>query len=503
MSSAEYIRQEMEGEGPELDRSDYLWFISDIDRRGDISLALESIPYITGRLGREMAASQNLTGEEWRECFNVGKATRLVLWNLSHITLEKNNVRYHENALHGLGQSVDVLYGYLQSDIPALRYFAQQMVPDMLVVDAQLSRVDRGLGLHDRYRQDLIQYLVSPQNEKDTDNAVGLLDAAFARGGAESYLIPVLKAVSDKEGAQRVFSLFSNRISPATCLRIMRDSAAHDDEFRSKVRQIYTWLELMPSSGEVTDVKELYEHKFDISQWKPNDETLRFDIDFIQKHTADAHELLDIACGAGRHMLELNSEGRSVTGVDVALTNVKHIKDRDPQARAVVASWHHLPFRHEQFDAAYCLGRSFQHNSTVEDVEMALREAWSVLKPGGTLLIDSASTQMGYVGQKKEEFDQKMKQLGIHHSQSGLMVSSPNGVDFVERFVPAPDTFKHLALLAGFNVERVEEQRYTDHHGKENVNYYYALRKADPPVEDRLEAERQTAFRAPLFIQWI
>jgi SAM-dependent methyltransferase len=102
-------------------------------------------------------------------------------------------------------------------------------------------------------------------------------------------------------------------------------------------------------------------------------------------------ELLDIACGYGRHAIELGQRGFHVTGLDLSLPLLIRAAD-EAQRRGLTVNFVHADMREmtydSQFAAAYCVLTSFGYF----DEETNLRVASSIcraLKPGGRFLVDT------------------------------------------------------------------------------------------------------------------
>lgn len=103
--------------------------------------------------------------------------------------------------------------------------------------------------------------------------------------------------------------------------------------------------------------------------------------------------ILDIACGQGRHLIELTNHGsyqlfgldRSQYLVQRARTSAKnkdlsiHIKEGDARK---------LPYDTDFFDVVTILGNSFGYFEVIEEDEKILEEVLRVLKPEGRLLMD-------------------------------------------------------------------------------------------------------------------
>ena len=116
------------------------------------------------------------------------------------------------------------------------------------------------------------------------------------------------------------------------------------------------------------------------------------EVDFIRDALAPPKggEVLDVACGYGRHALELAQQGLRLTGLDLSLPLLIRAAD-DAQRRGLAVNFVHADMRemsfNGQFDAAYCVLSSFGYF----DEETNLRVATAIcraLKPGGRFLLD-------------------------------------------------------------------------------------------------------------------
>lgn len=98
--------------------------------------------------------------------------------------------------------------------------------------------------------------------------------------------------------------------------------------------------------------------------------------------------VLDVACGTGDMVLELQKRGCSVTGVDLSKEMMAIAKRKAPQAEYSLADVERLPFGDASFDAVTCAFgvRNFVH------LEQGLHEMLRVLKPGGRMVILELAT---------------------------------------------------------------------------------------------------------------
>ena len=99
-------------------------------------------------------------------------------------------------------------------------------------------------------------------------------------------------------------------------------------------------------------------------------------------------QILDLACGKGRHSIYLNQNGFEVTGIDLSSENIKHAKQFENE-RLKFQEWDmRIPFRKDSFDYVLNLFTSFGYFETTEEHCNAIQSIAVSLKPGGKLLLD-------------------------------------------------------------------------------------------------------------------
>jgi SAM-dependent methyltransferase len=98
--------------------------------------------------------------------------------------------------------------------------------------------------------------------------------------------------------------------------------------------------------------------------------------------------VIDIACGAGRHLKALNKYSQNLTGVDISEHCISTAKANCPaHIKFYLGNMYSLSAFYGQFDVALCLFTSFGFFSDDESNLQVLKEIHKVLKPGGTFVL--------------------------------------------------------------------------------------------------------------------
>lgn len=105
--------------------------------------------------------------------------------------------------------------------------------------------------------------------------------------------------------------------------------------------------------------------------------------------------LLDLACGQGRHLIELTNRGNyNLFGLDRSRYLIQKAKSASRKKGLSInfkeGDARKLPYATDTFDFVTILGNSFGYFETSEDDLKILREVFRVLKPEGKLLMDVA-----------------------------------------------------------------------------------------------------------------
>jgi glycine/sarcosine N-methyltransferase len=138
-------------------------------------------------------------------------------------------------------------------------------------------------------------------------------------------------------------------------------------------------------------------------------------------------KVLDIACGSGGYSVELAKSGHNVTAVDLDDKMVElAIKKANKESLKIeiyqcdMKELNHKFIDSQNFDFIFCIGNSIAHLKSPDDIQEALYQMYSILNPGGTLVLQIIN------------FDRILK-----HSISELptLRNSEIGLEFIRKYM--------------------------------------------------------------------
>lgn len=103
--------------------------------------------------------------------------------------------------------------------------------------------------------------------------------------------------------------------------------------------------------------------------------------------------MLDIACGKGRHSIQLASEGFKVTGIDLSEESIRDAKNWENENLQFFVHDMRLPFRINYFNYAFNFFTSFGYFDTRREHDNTIRSIAQSLKPDGRFVIDFLNVQ--------------------------------------------------------------------------------------------------------------
>jgi len=138
--------------------------------------------------------------------------------------------------------------------------------------------------------------------------------------------------------------------------------------------------------------EELFNDDYVRATEKVTDEYIAREVRFIEESLGveDGGALLDLACGAGRHAVELARQGYEVVGFDLSLPMLaragEEAQDRHAKLNFVQGDMREMAFD-EQFDGVYCWNTSFGYFEEDKNAQVIDR-VHRALKGGGLFLLD-------------------------------------------------------------------------------------------------------------------
>ena len=113
--------------------------------------------------------------------------------------------------------------------------------------------------------------------------------------------------------------------------------------------------------------------------------------------------VLDLGCGAGRHLVELEGIGYRATGLDLSLPMLEAAAKASVTGGLVRADMRLLPFIDGSFDVVTSYFTSFGYFDREREDLQVLREVRRVLVPGGTFLLDFMNAHQVVANLRRED----------------------------------------------------------------------------------------------------
>ncbi len=135
-------------------------------------------------------------------------------------------------------------------------------------------------------------------------------------------------------------------------------------------------------------------------------------IDHLQPFKSAA--MLDVACGKGRHSIQLAGKGFSVTGIDLSEDSIREAKEHESNNLEFFVHDMRLPFRINYFDYAFNFFTSFGYFKTKRENDNAIRTIAQALKANGTFVMDY---------------------LNVHYAEDNLVHKSEKQIEDVNYYI--------------------------------------------------------------------
>jgi SAM-dependent methyltransferase len=141
--------------------------------------------------------------------------------------------------------------------------------------------------------------------------------------------------------------------------------------------------------------EELFNDDYIRTMSKITDKQIGVECTFIEEslNVAQGAMMLDLACGTGRHAIELTKRGYQVVGYDLSLAMLARAadeaEDRGQQLNFVQGDMRDMTFE-DTFDGVYSWNTSFGFFEEDKNLQVVQR-VHKALKPGGQFLLDVAN----------------------------------------------------------------------------------------------------------------
>jgi len=139
----------------------------------------------------------------------------------------------------------------------------------------------------------------------------------------------------------------------------------------------------------------------EFQQWEPAWAVIRF-AKLLRER--DLRRILDLGCGAGRHLVFLAREGFEAFGLDSSPVAPElsrgRLEEEGLKAELVQANMTEIPYPDGFFDGVIAIAAVY--HGTLSEMRQAVREIHRVLKPGGWALIEFKSKRSYRYGKGRE-----------------------------------------------------------------------------------------------------
>ncbi len=118
-------------------------------------------------------------------------------------------------------------------------------------------------------------------------------------------------------------------------------------------------------------------------------------IDKLIKHLkpTTCAKMLDVACGKGRHSMQLAAKGFDVTGIDLSSESIEEALQSETNNMHFYKHDMRLPFWINYFDIAFNFFTSFGYFKTQREHDNAIRSIVTSIKPNGIFVMDFLNVQ--------------------------------------------------------------------------------------------------------------
>ena len=144
-------------------------------------------------------------------------------------------------------------------------------------------------------------------------------------------------------------------------------------------------------------------------------------IQFLKIHLKPAGYLLDLACGSGRHSIDLKADGYMMVGLDASRRLLRIAKQRSHDIAVVLGDIRFLPFKTGTIATAMSVDTSFGYLPSEVDDKVSLAEVRRVLFQEGSFVIDIFNREyltLKYKGQNNSTKEKEYPSFSLQQKRT-------------------------------------------------------------------------------------
>ena len=179
--------------------------------------------------------------------------------------------------------------------------------------------------------------------------------------------------------------------------------------------------------------------------------------------------ILDLGCGAGRHVIFLAREGFEVYGTDISIEAIhaarKWLHEENLKAVLYQAEMAEQPFPDNYFDGIICAGVLYYHD--ISGIERTISEIHRILKKQGKMVLLTRTTDDYRYGKGKK----------IEENTYLLDINDTNEKGMIMHFFPEGEIREYFKKFDIITMEKTETT--FSHRQKKNSDWIVVVEKKD------------------------
>jgi len=195
--------------------------------------------------------------------------------------------------------------------------------------------------------------------------------------------------------------------------------------------------------------------------------------------------IVELGSGTGWLTGSLYKEGfQKMRGIDASERNVQVSREKYGD-HFRIGDWYKLDDASRSQKAVISLGRSLPHTEEENKFYDVLVQASRVLQEGGVFIFDMPDSTQGNYWENVQRYRSVLGKFGFTEKEltdEWIIVDSPDGEHFYNRFVPPPERITQMLNNLGFAMRETIVQDIPNGHGDKNI-VFVAEKLANPVWE--------------------